>query len=129
MRRWTFALVALAFGLTAYSLAVARPRFVERWALYLGSQRDPAHARLFLDPFPDKISCESRVIVFTRNLEKAFCAERSAFAIDSTGDTILAAEFRVLSAFGSYCFPHRQRPFGRAPLLSLHRQEARATQP
>ena len=106
MRRWAFALVALAFALSAYSLAVARPRFVDRWALYLGSERDPAHAHLFLDPFPDKISCESRVRLFTRNLEKAFCADRSAFAIDSTGDTILAAEFRVLSAFGSYCFPH-----------------------
>jgi hypothetical protein len=106
MRRWIVGLLALAFALSAYSLSLSRPRFVERWALYLGSERDPAHAHLFLDPFPDRISCESRVTLFTRNLEKAFCAERSAFALDSTGDSLLAAEFRVLSAFGSYCFPH-----------------------
>jgi len=106
MRRWILGLLALAFAFSAYSLSLSRPRFVERWALYLGSERDPAHAHLFLDPFPDKVSCESRVTLFTRNLEKAFCSESSAFAIDSTGDTLLAAEFRVLSAFGSYCFPH-----------------------
>jgi hypothetical protein len=106
MRRWILALVALAFALSAYSLSLSRPRFVGRWALYLGSERDPAHAHLFLDPFPDKTSCESRVTLFTRNLEKAFCAEHSSFVLDSTGDTLLADEFRILSAFGSYCFPH-----------------------
>jgi hypothetical protein len=106
MRRWIFGLLALAFVLSAYSVALSQPRFVARWALYLGSEENAAHAHLFLDPFPDKASCESRVALFTKNLEKAFCAEHSSFVLDSTGDTLLADEFRVLSAFGSYCFPH-----------------------
>jgi len=100
--RFAVGLAALAVG---FSLAGANPHVVERWALYLGSPQPPGSAQLFLDPFPDSYSCESRVRVFTANAEHAFCRSRYEFELGNAADAVLAADFNPLSPAAWFCAP------------------------
>jgi hypothetical protein len=98
---------ALAVALLA--LAALRPHLVERWALYLGSPSDVRSAHLFLDPFPDAASCETRVRTFEANGESAFCSSRHEFEFGSAQDAVLAADFDPFFAYAWYCSPHPRK--------------------
>ncbi|MBD5656006.1 MAG: hypothetical protein IAI50_12630 [Candidatus Eremiobacteraeota bacterium] len=97
-----------ALGAVLCALVVVQPHVVERWALYLGSQTAPQNARLYLDPFPNAVSCESRVRLFRANAEPAFCAGRRELAFGGRTDAILAVDFKRLVG-GAYCAPRRTR--------------------
>jgi hypothetical protein len=103
MRRSIF--TALACVLVAGALLVAQPHVVDRYALYLGSPAKSAQARLYLDPFPDDASCESRVRLFATNGERAFCSGRREFEIGTATDTLLAADFKRLVPALWFCLP------------------------
>ncbi len=107
MTRRIAAWVALAAALVA--IAGARPHVVERWALYLGSASDAKDAHLFLDPFPDAASCETRVRTFEANDERAFCSGHRELAFGGRYDAVLAADFDPFFSFAWYCSPRRQK--------------------
>ncbi len=86
-------------------LASTRPHVVERWALYLGSPEAPSSAHLFLDPFPNAYSCETRVRVFAANAERAFCRSHVEFEIGNALDATLAADFDPFSPASWFCLP------------------------
>jgi len=98
-----------ALAVSLLTLAVVRPHLVERWALYLGSPSDVRGAHLFLDPFPDATSCETRVRTFEANGERAFCASRRQFEFGSAQDAVLAADFDPFFAYAWYCSPHHPK--------------------
>jgi len=97
----------LALGGVICGLFVARPHVVERWALYLGSPSAPRSATLYLDPFPNDWSCETRARLFRANAEPAFCAGRRELAFGAATDAVLAADFNGPWALGAYCRPRR----------------------
>ncbi len=107
MRRRIIALAVLGAILSV--LAFVRPHVVERWALYLGSPADMKDAHLFLDPFPDAVSCETRVQTFAANDERAFCAGRRGIEFGTARDEVLAEDFNPFFAFAWYCSPRRQK--------------------
>jgi hypothetical protein len=111
---------ALAVVLIGCALVATRPHVVQRYALYLGSAASPQTAHLYLDPFPDRISCESRVATFRANREAAFCAGGPRLEIGSADDAILAADFARLFPPGWYCIP-RLRRYGPRPWAVLRR--------
>ncbi len=100
-------LAAIAF---ACALVVARPHVVDCYGLYLGSASAPQDAVLYLDPFPDVISCESRAHLFRNNGERAFCADRRSVAFGSNADAALAVEFARIFPGGRDCAPRKARP-------------------
>ena len=98
-----------ALAVALLTLALVRPHVVERWALYLGAPSDVRGAHLFLDPFPDATSCETRVRTFEANGERAFCASRRQFEFGSAQDAVLAADFDPFFAYAWYCSPHHPK--------------------
>jgi hypothetical protein len=90
----------------ACTLAVVRPHVAERWGLYLGSPADRAHAVLFLDPFPNDATCETRAEVFAENAERAFCTGRHVLQFGDGDDALLAADFNPLWPASWVCRPH-----------------------
>jgi hypothetical protein len=114
MRRGFATAMWLALVAVATVAFVAQPHVVERWALYLGPGPAPSRGRLFLDPFPNAMSCESRVRLFHRNGESAFCASRRELAFGSRTDAILAADFQRIIFGGAYCAPRTARQFAAA---------------
>lgn len=109
MRRAVATVTWLALVAAATVAFVTQPHVVERWALYLGPGPVPSQGRLFLDPFPNAMSCESRVRLFQRNGESAFCASRRELAFGSRTDAILAADFQRIVFGGAYCAPRVAR--------------------
>ncbi len=105
----TRAIGLLAFVATLGAAAVARPHVVDRYALYLGEPHG-ATAHLFLDPFPNEWSCETRVRAFAANGEKAFCTGRHVFELGSGTDALLAADFDPFFAAAWICAPERKAP-------------------
>ena len=92
MTRRTPLFASFAAAAVLCALLAVRPHVVDRWALYLGTPSAPNQARLFLDPFPDAASCESRARVFGTAL-----------------DAVLAADFDPFFANSWYCSPRRKR--------------------
>ncbi len=103
MRRRIIALAVLGAILSV--LAFVRPHVVERWALYLGSPDAPGSAHLFLDPFPNDYSCETRVKVLAANAERAFCRSHREFEFGNASDATLAADFDPFSPASWFCLP------------------------
>jgi hypothetical protein len=111
VRPTRFGLVALA--LLACAALLARPHAVQRYALYLGTPESPQTAHLFLDPFPDRPSCESRVALFRSNGERAYCSGGTVLEIGGADDAVLAAEFSRWFPAGWYCSPWGRRAISR----------------
>jgi hypothetical protein len=97
----------VALTAVLFALVAARPHVVERWALYLGSPDDVKHAHLFLDPFPDAWSCETRVATFEANEERAFCSGHREVEFGGAYDAVLAADFDPFFSYAWYCSPRR----------------------
>ncbi len=85
--------------------AIARPHVVDRYALYLGEPHGARPAHLFLDPFPNEWSCETRVRAFEANKEHAFCTGRHTLEIGAGDDALLAADFNPFFAPAWLCTP------------------------
>jgi len=128
LRRLAVIFAWLALGTVLCGLVITRPHVVERWALFLGSAADPRNATLYLDPFPNDWSCESRARLFRANAEPAFCGGRLELSFGAATDAVLAADFNGPWALGAYCRP-RQRVRvtepGTAEVLAAPRAGAR----
>jgi hypothetical protein len=98
---------AILAMLVLCAITFARPHVVERWALYLGAAHGPRPAQLFLDPFPSAASCESRVLAFAANGERAFCASHRELEFGTAADETLAADFNPLLPASWRCAPRR----------------------
>jgi hypothetical protein len=109
MTRRTPLFASFAAAAVLCALLAVRPHVVDRWALYLGTPSAPNQARLFLDPFPDAASCESRARVFAANAERAFCTDRRELEFGTALDAVLAADFDPFFANSWYCSPRRKR--------------------
>ena len=110
---------AFAIGFV-FTLAIAaavftlRPHVARHWALYLGTPQQMGAAHLFLDPFPNAYSCETRVKVFAANAERAFCKSRYEFELGSASDALLAADFNPFSPAAWFCLPRWAVAFSEA---------------
>ena len=109
LKRSISAFACLALGCLLCVAILARPHVAEQWALYLGSPLKPSSATLFLDPFPDATSCDSRVQIFAANGERAFCAEHPVLEFGYAIDSALAADFNRLSPAAWFCSPRRPK--------------------
>lgn len=78
------------------------------WALY-AARRD-APLRLYLDPFPDRFSCEAAAETVREDGDRAQCRSRVAFFIDSRSHDQLAMEFLAPgNPYARFCGLRTQR--------------------
>jgi hypothetical protein len=100
----------LALALLA-AVLFASVHLTGRYALYVvsgsGASRE---ARLFLDPFPDRIACELRARDLASDGARGSCREYETFDWGSALDRSIAAQVaRAGDAYGALCAPRAPR--------------------
>ena len=74
------AVAAVAVALVAALTVFAQPRIVPLWALYVTDRAAADREIVFLDPFPDAVSCGAAASVVARSGQWASCRSRLTLA-------------------------------------------------
>ena len=110
-------------------IALALPsHVVRRYALFVANGRGPVTSpyRLFLDPFPDAITCARQAAAINREGGHARCKSNLAFAVTAGFDNQIADDFTgVAGSWVALCTAAFSQPRAPAPRADERAQTTR----